>query len=185
MFLCLIKKHLGLGVCLSCLVGWSSEQTIFFACVITAINSCYYMQSQYFRWGLTNIRHVSQAHFGHNTIESFCRIGIDNFRALLSGPIGKKYMWQNFPDWRIFLLADPCLSWFQAQSQNSKYNGAISGYFWSFGVCEKLGWGKFFFKWSGLSVAPKPECCITKPSSRIAFYMFWPPRGHYPPRRYP
>ena len=30
--------------------------------------------------------------------------------------------------------------------------------------------GQFFCKWSGLSVAPKPVCGITQPSSIIAFY---------------
>ena len=35
---------------------------------------------------------------------------------------------------------------------------------------KKLGWGVKFFKGSGLSVAPKPECGITQSSSRIALY---------------
>ena len=39
---------------------------------------------------------------------------------------------------------------------------------WS--VWKKLWWGSNIFKWLGLSVAPNPECGITQPSSRIAFY---------------
>ena len=35
---------------------------------------------------------------------------------------------------------------------------------------KNLGRGVKFFEGSGLSVAPKPECGITQPSSRIAFF---------------
>ena len=35
---------------------------------------------------------------------------------------------------------------------------------------KTLGGGLNFLKGSGLSVAPKPECGITQPSSRIAFH---------------
>ena len=44
-----------------------------------------------------------------------------------------------------------------------------------------FGGGSTFFKGSGLSVAPKPECGITQ---ELPFIIFWPPGCHRPPCRY-